>query len=107
MGLECGHEFGAANEQFSPCRAGLGPSRPPLPLADRGPYRCGLCDLASQLDGLAWLDWRSHAGVAAISAALGLLRQRDSAVLPLPHLAAGGISAPEIHIPSGARPAGG
>ena len=67
-----------------------------FPLADCGACRRGLCDLAAQLDGLAWLDWRSHAGPGAVSAALGFPWERHGAIFPVSHLTADRPQAPEI-----------
>ena len=58
---------------------------------------------------LNWMVWHGRVGdavarLAAISAAMGLLWQRDGAIFPVSHLPAEGRSTPEKRAPARARP---
>ena len=85
---------------------GLGRADTSVPLAHRDIGRCGLCNLAAQLDGLA-REWRLRAACArGLPAALGIFWQRDRAVFTIPCHAAEGCALSSPAAPTRTRPSG-
>src|ERR1700729_3668004 len=76
-------------------RSRVGHFYPCLPLAHRGACRGCLCDVATQLDGLARMGRRRGANSAVVQAVVGRFWQRDGALFPLSDLSANGPTASE------------